>query len=76
MLTVSYLIYYDTYQKMGQITKCDSYFITKCDKGLLQIASGVLLPNATFLSQNTTVITKCVDFITKCVGTQWNDKSN
>lgn len=33
------------------ITKCDSYFITKCFKGLLQ--------NATVLFQNATFITKC-----------------
>lgn len=32
------------------ITKCDSYFITKCVKGLLQ--------NATVLFQNATFITK------------------
>ena len=41
------------------ITKCDSYFITKCGKNLLQNASG-------FLLQNATVITNCDDFITKC----------
>ena len=45
------------------ITKCDfitkwgSYFITKCDKGLLQNASGVLLQNVTALLHNATVIT-------------------
>ena len=40
------------------ITKCGSYFITKCDKSLLQ--------DATVLLQITTVITNCDDFITKC----------
>ena len=40
------------------ITKCGSYFITKCDKSLLQ--------DATVLLQNMTVITNCDDFITKC----------
>ena len=34
------------------ITKYDSYFIAKCNKSLLQNASGILL-------QNATVITKC-----------------
>ena len=34
------------------ITKCDSYFITKRYRSLLQNASG-------FLLQNATVITKC-----------------
>ena len=38
--------------------KCDSYFITKCNKDLLQNASG-------FLLQNARVITKCGNFITK-----------
>ena len=41
------------YYKMRQIiTKCDSYCITKCDRGLFYNASG-------FLLQNATVITKC-----------------
>ena len=40
-------------------TKCDSYFITKRDRSLLQNASGFLLQNATVLLQNVTVITKC-----------------
>ena len=39
------------------ITKCDSYFITKCDKTLSQNASGLFL-------QNSTVITNCDDFNT------------
>ena len=34
------------------ITNCDSYFITKCDRSLLQNTSG-------FLFENATVITKC-----------------
>ena len=54
-----------------KITKCDSYFIAKCYRSLLQNASG-------FLSQNATIITKCdfyykmrlllqiATFITKC----------
>ena len=38
---VSYLIHYDGFlQNATDITKCDSYFITKCDKSLLQNKSG------------------------------------
>ena len=50
----SYLIHYDTLLQnvTDIITKSDSYFITKCDKSLLQNASGLLL-------QSATVITKC-----------------
>ena len=40
--------------------------ITKCDKGLLQKTSNVLLQNVTVLLQNATVITKCVKFFTRC----------
>ena len=54
------------------IKKCDSYFITKYDKGLLQNASGFfykmqhfyykmrqLLQITTILLQNARVVTKC-----------------
>ena len=41
------------------IKKCDSYFIIKCDKNLLQNTSGFLLQNATVLLQNASVFTKC-----------------
>ena len=41
------------------LTKCDSYFIRKCNKILLQNVPGFLLQNATVLVENTTVITKC-----------------
>ena len=69
--TVSYLIHYDSLLQNATdfITKWDSYFITKCDRNLLQNASGFLLQNATFLLENatvTTVITTCDNFITKC----------
>ena len=59
-VTVSYLIRYDSLLQNATdvITKCDSYFITKCDRSLLQ--------NATVLLQNATVIAKCDDFLTKC----------
>ena len=48
------------------MTKCDSCFIAKCDRRLLQNASGFLLQNATVLLQNVTVIANCNDFIRKC----------
>ena len=50
---VSCLIHYETLLQNATdiITKCDSYFITKCDRSLLQIAM--------ILLQNATVITKC-----------------
>ena len=38
---------------------CDSYFIRKCDRILLQNASGFLLQHATVLLQNTRFIIKC-----------------
>ena len=68
MVTVSYLAHYDTLflNVTDIITKCDSNFNTKCDKRLLQNASGFLFQNATVLLQNATVITKCVEFFTKC----------
>ena len=65
-VTVSYLICYDSLLQntTDVITKCDSYFSTKCDRSLLQNASVFLLQNATVLLQNATVITD--NFITKC----------
>ena len=48
------------------ITKCDSYFIKKRDRNLLQNVSAFLLQNATVLLENASVITKCNNFITKC----------
>ena len=67
-VTVSYLIRYDSLLQNATdvITKCGSYFITKCDRSLLQNASDFLIQNATVLLQNATVITKCDDFIAKC----------
>ena len=65
-VTVSYLIHYLIQYATDIITKRESYFVTKCNKDLLQNASGFLLQNATVLLQNMTVITKRDDFITKC----------
>ena len=67
-VTVPYLIRYDSLLQNATdiITKCDSYFITKCNRSLLQNPSDFLLQNATFLLQNVTVIKNCDDFITKC----------
>ena len=55
-VTVSDLIPYDSLLQNATdvITKCDSYFITKRDRSLLQNALG-------FFLQNATVITKCVE---------------
>ena len=47
------------YKMQYSITKTDGYFVTKCDRSLLQIASGFSLQNATVLLQNATVFTKC-----------------
>ena len=57
---VSYLIRYDILLQNATdiITKCDSYFVTKCDRSLSQNAIGYLLQNATILLENTAVITK------------------
>ena len=54
-VTVSYLVHYDCtllQNATDLITKCDSYFITKCGRSLLQNAPGFLLKNATVLLQN------------------------
>ena len=57
------------------VTKCDSYFITKCDKNLLQNWSGF------FTTKCDSFITKCykmrqllhnATFITNCDSTQFN----
>ena len=66
-VTVSCLIHYDRLLQNATdvITKCDSYFIPKCYRSLLQIASGFFIQNATVLLQNLTIITNCDDFITK-----------
>ena len=58
-VTVPNLIHYDSLLQHATdiITKCDSYFVTKYDRSLLQNASGFLLQNATILLQNVTVIT-------------------
>ena len=70
IVTVSYLIHYDSLLQNATdvITKCGSYFITKCDRSLLQNASGSLfvLLSSTVLLENTTVITNCDNFIIKC----------
>ena len=70
------------------ITKCNSYFITKCDRSLLQNASGFfitecnsfikkyeLLQNVTILLQNGTVITKS-DFYYKLRQYKWQIVTN
>ena len=68
MRRVSYLIYYGTLLQNATdiITKCGSYFITKCDRSLLQNTPVFLLQNATVLLKIAAVFTKCDGFITKC----------
>ena len=64
MVAVYYLVHCDTsLQNMTDTaTKCDSYFISKCGKVLLQNTSGFLIENATVLLQDVTLITKCNEF--------------
>ena len=66
-VTLSYLIRYDSLLQNPTdiITRCDSYFITKCDRSLLRNASGFRLQNATVLLQNVSAIVNCGNFITK-----------
>ena len=47
-VTVSCFIHYDSLLQNATdvIKKCDSYFVTKWDRSLLQNASGFLLQNA------------------------------
>ena len=67
-VTVSDLICYDSLLQNATdvITKCDSYFITKRDRSLLQNASAFLLQNATVLFQNATILLQNAAVITKC----------
>ena len=53
-VTVSYLIHYDSLlQNATDInTKCDSYFITKCDRSLFENSPGFLLQNATVITKS------------------------
>ena len=61
------MIHYDTLllNAADIITKCDSYFIARCDKSLLQNVSDFLLQNATVLLQNTTILLQNAGIITK-----------
>ena len=56
-ITISYFIRYENLLQnvTVNITKYDSYFITKCNRSLLQNTSGFLLQNATVLLQNETL---------------------
>ena len=51
-VTVLYLIHYDSLLQNATdiITQCESYFITKRERSLLQNASGFLLQNVTFIT--------------------------
>ena len=69
-ITVSYLICYASLLQNATdvITKCDSFFITKRDRSLLQNGSGFLLQNATevYNKMRQVFYYKCDSFITKC----------
>ena len=65
-VAVSYLVHILVQNATDLTTKCDSYFLAKYDKSLLQKVSAFLLQNVTVTLQNATVITKCDDFIPKC----------
>ena len=67
-VTVLYLIRYNSLLQnaIDVVTKWDGYFITKCDRSLLQNASGFSLQNATVLLQNKTILLQNVTVITKC----------
>ena len=56
VFVVSCLVHFNSLlQNATDITKWDSYFITKCDKSLLQNALVFLLQNTTVLLQNATI---------------------
>ena len=71
MVAVSYLVHYDTLlqNSIDIIAKCDSYFITKCDKSLLQNELCFLLQNVTVLLKSRQLL-RNASFITKCVSTR------
>ena len=52
-VTVSCFIHYDCLLQNANdvIKKCDSYFVTKWDRSLLQNASGFLLQNAALIAK-------------------------
>ena len=67
-VTVSDLIRYHSLLQNATdvITKCDSYFITKHDRSLLQKFVRFFITRCDSFIKNSTVITKCDDFITNC----------
>ena len=72
-VTVSDLIRYDSLLQNATdvITKCDSYFVTKHDRSVLQNLSGFLLQNAIVLLQNAKMrqLLQNITFITNCDST-------
>ena len=46
------------------MTKCDIYFVKKCDK----MRQKLIVNCPSFLLQKVTVLLKCDDFFTKCDG--------
>ena len=66
----SYLTHYDILLQNAKdiIKKCDSYFITRCGRSLLQNAAAIALQNVTevYYKMRRFFISKCDSFITKC----------
>ena len=72
MVVISYSVQYNTLLQNATdiIAKWDSYFITNCDKSLIQNLSEFFVQNAIVLLQFATVITKCVgttQYIMYCI---------
>ena len=66
-ITVSYLIRYDSLLQNATdvIRKCNSYFITKWTRSLLQNMTGFLLQNMIALLQNATILLQNVSYYKK-----------
>ena len=66
-VAVPYLIHCDSLLKnaIDIVTKCDSYFITKCDRSLSQNVSGFLLQIATVYYKMRQIL-QIVTFVTNC----------
>ena len=70
-VAVSYLVRYGSFDYLlsenaaGIIIKCDSYFITKCNRSLLQNASGLFIRKCDSCFTKGVAFTNCNNFITK-----------
>ena len=71
MVVLSYLVYYNTLLQNATdiITKCNSFFITKCDKSLLKkcVRFFIIKCDKNLLEKHVRFfITKCDSFMTNC----------